>query len=391
MQVQALPFKIGSLSASRDKMKEMADSLVALGEGASIAIDTASRIVTYAENTHTVLTAVQAAGGVGVLVQTGARILSQKGLSACVRQAALEVRIAARSAVASALSQLALEALPLTESERHYLKLGLDFYQIACFAKAVRAQQRMRLGDCFAAGTQVITAANADGSYSSKAIEEINIGDWVVARDDANPSAPLQMKQVTQVFIKTSDHLRVLEVEGDDGNIEVIRTTDVHPFYVDGRGWVNAGELQAGDRVQETDGSWHTVLSTVREGYPGGFTVYNIEVGEHHTYFVEDGFGAVDPVWVHNAEECGGSAFLNKLRHIFGDNTARHKLGGYVAAVGNEAKALQVLDAATQAHVRSSGLPDGLFSAVVTVKGFAVTVTGNIIGGTAHIGTAYIP
>lgn len=105
---------------------------------------------------------------------------------------------------------------------------------------------------------------------------------------------------MTQIFRKTSDHLRILTVAGDGGNVETLRTTDEHPFYVQGKGWLAAGALRAGDLVQETDGTWQRVLASTREVHAGGVTVYNIEVDGDHTYFVEDGAGPADAVWVHN-------------------------------------------------------------------------------------------
>lgn len=132
-------------------------------------------------------------------------------------------------------------------------------------------------------------------------------GDWVLSRNQYDATGNLELRQVTQVFIHAVDALRILEIQGDDGNVETIRTTDVHPFFAEGRGWIKASELQVGDRVQETDGTWQSILSTVSESHPEGFTVYNLEVGGDHTYFVEDGFGAADAVWVHNANDCAGN------------------------------------------------------------------------------------
>ncbi len=56
----------------------------------------------------------------------------------------------------------------------------------------------------------------------------------------------------------------------------------------------------AGDLVQESDGTWQAVLSSSREEFADGITVYNFEVEGDHTYFVADGVGAEDAVWVHN-------------------------------------------------------------------------------------------
>jgi hypothetical protein len=95
----------------------------------------------------------------------------------------------------------------------------------------------------------------------------------------------------------TSDHIRVVTVAGDGGNVESLRTTDEHPFFAQGKGWMGAGLVRPGDRLQAPDGSWQEVLDSNRGAHPGGITVYTFEVEVDHTYFVEDGSGAADAVW----------------------------------------------------------------------------------------------
>ncbi len=77
----------------------------------------------------------------------------------------------------------------------------------------------------------------------------------------------------------------------------VLGTTAEHPFWVDGQGWVAAGELQVGDVLVSHTGELLKVegLRDTDEVQ----TVYNLEVEEDHTYFVgcdEWGFS----VWAHN-------------------------------------------------------------------------------------------
>ncbi len=63
--------------------------------------------------------------------------------------------------------------------------------------------------------------------------------------------------------------------------------TPEHPFYVEGEGWVAAGELERGDRVRRADGSYGEVksLRLVERKQ----RMYNLTVDEAHTYFVDDG------------------------------------------------------------------------------------------------------
>ncbi|HMP04623.1 MAG TPA: polymorphic toxin-type HINT domain-containing protein [Gemmatales bacterium] len=65
-----------------------------------------------------------------------------------------------------------------------------------------------------------------------------------------------------------------------------------------GRGWVDAGELEVGDWLLTATGRWLMVEEVHDTGEV--HTVYNFEVADHHTYFV----GTPDwpaLAWVHNA------------------------------------------------------------------------------------------
>lgn len=76
---------------------------------------------------------------------------------------------------------------------------------------------------------------------------------------------------------------------------QIIETTDNHPFWVEGKGWVFADELQVGDKLQKADGSNLTIdkVEFVKQDEP--VTVYNFAVADYHTYYVTD-LG----IWVHN-------------------------------------------------------------------------------------------
>ena len=274
-----------------------------LGDGVGNAADFATKTHRAAKVTHNVLTAAQIATGVGVVYVAGKKLLVDYTLGVAARKAALAAGAWAASAVAAEAAQYAMEYLGVPEEYRYFIGLGLDAYQIFANIKTLRALAKLKGPFCFVAGTQVITGQNPDGTLSTRSIEDLKVGDLVLARDQNDANDDLDLRRVTNVFRKTSDHIQTVLIEGDDGNVETIQTTDEHPFYVDGRGWVGAGDLQEGDRVQETDGTWQSVLRSVREEFADGITVYNLEVEGDHTYFVEDGRGAVDAVWVHNS--CG--------------------------------------------------------------------------------------
>ena len=114
---------------------------------------------------------------------------------------------------------------------------------------------------------------------------------------------------MTQVFSKTSDHLRVLTVQDAAGNVETIKTTDEHPFFVEGLGWTDAGALERGMTLDRPDGSDAFVVSSTYEAHPEGIAVFNFEVEGDHTYFVADSDTSfTNPVWVHNV--CVGDKFV---------------------------------------------------------------------------------
>ncbi|MGZ7442372.1 polymorphic toxin-type HINT domain-containing protein [Paenibacillus sp. TH7-28] len=73
------------------------------------------------------------------------------------------------------------------------------------------------------------------------------------------------------------------------------KTTDNHPFWVEGKGRVFADELQAGDNLQKADGSNLTIDKAEFVKLDEPVTVYNFTVADYHTYCVTD-IG----IWVHN-------------------------------------------------------------------------------------------
>jgi hypothetical protein len=79
-------------------------------------------------------------------------------------------------------------------------------------------------------------------------------------------------------------------------NAELITTTADHPFYVKDIGFVNAEELQIGDRLLDSSGNVLTVENTAQETTETPTKVYNFQVEDFHTYHV----GAMG-VLVHNA------------------------------------------------------------------------------------------
>jgi len=69
---------------------------------------------------------------------------------------------------------------------------------------------------------------------------------------------------------------------------EEIETTPEHPFWVEGKGFVKAGELKSGDRLRVSDGSSKEVTDVTQEELEEPVQVYNFEVEDWHTYYVSE-------------------------------------------------------------------------------------------------------
>jgi RHS repeat-associated protein len=79
----------------------------------------------------------------------------------------------------------------------------------------------------------------------------------------------------------------------------------------------------------------------------------------------------------------------NTLNHIFGK--PGHNLGNFLNKFGgNQIKAYDAIMLATQKQIAKNQI-SGVFQQVVRVKGFDITVRGNVIDKIVKIGTAFIP
>jgi hypothetical protein len=164
---------------------------------------------------------------------------------------------------------------------------------------------------CFTAGTPIVV----DLEGNSRSIEELEVGDTVLARSEFDPTGPLELKRIEEKFVRTAAVMELV-IGGRS-----IKTTAEHPFYVPAQGkFVPAGELQAGDELVSHTGE----LVRIDTVSPLGelTTVYNLRVADHHTYFVGGHIWAWD-VWVHNAynapksgDELAELARQDALRHM---------------------------------------------------------------------------
>ena len=121
------------------------------------------------------------------------------------------------------------------------------------------------------------------------AIEKIKSGDKVISTDpETMETSP---KTVLETYIREVTTLVHLTVNGE----EIVTTVD-HPFYVNSRGFVKAGELAIGDELLDPNKNILLVENFDVELTEEPVKVYNFEVEDFHTYHV----GRLG-VLVHNA------------------------------------------------------------------------------------------
>ena len=124
---------------------------------------------------------------------------------------------------------------------------------------------------CLAAGTPIVTET---GSHP---VEEILPGDKVLAQDP--DTGELDYKVVVQRTVRRLGEMRKVSM-GDDS----ITVTVGHPFWVVGKGWQMAKELEVGQRVRCLGNSSEiTAIESLSED-----VAYNLVVEEFATYFCGD-------------------------------------------------------------------------------------------------------
>jgi hypothetical protein len=105
----------------------------------------------------------------------------------------------------------------------------------------------------------------------------------------ADPETGKQSYQkVTRAFVREADALVVIRTE--DGRS--VEATPDHPFWVEGKGFVEAKRLARSDLLRKASGKSVRVGSVTAK--PGKVRVYNLEVEGTHTYYAGG-------LWVHNA------------------------------------------------------------------------------------------
>ena len=179
---------------------------------------------------------------------------------------------------------------------------------------------------CFIAGTVIVTETGF------ARIEDVKPGDIVLSTN--TDTMETGCKKVLEKYVRKTRELVHIIVGGK----EIVSTPD-YPYYVEGRGFVNACQLCIGSPLLDADGKILEVEQIYKEqlGKNEEVKVYNFQVEDWHTYHV----GEME-VLVHNAEyetSYGKSSLIelkntdnfmdSTIEHIFEGNVRRGKAGGY--------------------------------------------------------------
>ena len=161
-----------------------------------------------------------------------------------------------------------------------------NIFQIGVTALAVFTGGMTGTMKCFIAGTLIATETGF------ARIESIKPGDLVLSTNA--DTMETGYKKVLEKYVrKTKELVHIIA-----GGKEIVSTPD-HPYYVAGRGFVNACQLCIGSPLLDSDGKVLEVEQIYKEQLEKNeeVTVYNFQVEDWHTYHV----GEME-VLVHNAE-----------------------------------------------------------------------------------------
>jgi len=142
---------------------------------------------------------------------------------------------------------------------------------------------------CFLAGTQIVMA-----NGNTQSIETIKEGDEVKSVD--TNTGEIVDGKVTEMFIHPPEEMignyyLSIKIGLEANGLEV---TKEHPFYIDGRGWIEAGDLKVGNNF---GGEIIRSIEKIYVELENRPTTYNFEVDGTHTYMVA--YGNIEGL-VHN-------------------------------------------------------------------------------------------
>jgi hypothetical protein len=184
-----------------------------------------------------------------------------------------------------------------------------------------------KIPQCFPAGTKVLIPEVCDGEHSGdrraspnrwKNIEAIRPGDLVLAFDAEHQRDDIG--RVTKTYERRATQLREIRISVDGMTDQVLKPTPEHPFWIAGKGWTPAANIEQGDAVRLSEGLTGRVLTNEQVEHDQEITVYNFEVADHHSYFVAEAEGH-HGVLVHNADY---QTLLAGIRAAYRSNEAHY-------------------------------------------------------------------
>ncbi|MDR3054011.1 MAG: HINT domain-containing protein [Zoogloeaceae bacterium] len=158
-------------------------------------------------------------------------------------------------------------------------------------------------------------------------IEHLSVGDKVLSRCEA--TGEMAYKRIIKIHqaLGTTRHLYLNHSPTFEYLNRAIFVTDEHPFWVEGKGWTKVRDLEEGDELLTYNGACTSVETLFPSHLDCQEIVYNLEVEDFHTYFVD-----LAGIWVHNTN-CAEKV-ANKetaLERSIENQLAREKLPCFVA------------------------------------------------------------
>jgi hypothetical protein len=151
------------------------------------------------------------------------------------------------------------------------------------------------IGHSFAANTAVVMS-----DYSFKRIDEIRVGDLVLASEPDSDSDRAIPREVTAIHVHRDSDLVDIKVSSSEGN-STIEATVGHQFWSSTvNSWVPAERLSSGEKLTSLRGETVTVRSLDHKQEER--SMFDLTVAESHSYYV--GTGSV-AVLVHNCGSFG--------------------------------------------------------------------------------------
>ena len=137
-------------------------------------------------------------------------------------------------------------------------------------------QNLERTTNCFTAGTQISMADN-----SIKNIEDVTAGENVLAYNET-----ININEEGTVGDISSHEVEsIITITFNNGI--VINTTEEHPFFVKGKGWTIASDLEISDICQDVNGNDVVISSILSQN--GTYTVYNLlSISNHHNFYANE-------------------------------------------------------------------------------------------------------